>query len=124
MTIAGIIAEYNPFHNGHLYQIEQTKRAGATHIVAVMSGSFVQRGEPALFSKWDRAAAALESGADLILELPVPYAMSSAERFGFGGVFLLHALGCVDMLSFGSESGNLNDLQQAARSLQESSSKP
>lgn len=114
MTIAGIIAEYNPFHNGHLYQIEQTKRAGATHIVAVMSGSFVQRGEPALFSKWERAAAALKSGVDLVLELPVSYAMSSAERFGFGGVFLLHALGCVDMLSFGSESGNLNDLQQAA----------
>lgn len=114
MTIAGIIAEYNPFHNGHLYQIEQTKRAGATHIVAVMSGSFVQRGEPALFSKWERAAAALKSGVDLVLELPVSYAMSSAERFGFGGVFLLHALGCVNMLSFGSESGDLAKLQAAA----------
>ena len=114
MTIAGIIAEYNPFHNGHLYQIEQTKRAGATHIVAVMSSSFVQRGEPALFSKWERAAAALKCGVDLVLELPVSYAMSSAERFGFGGVFLLHALGCVNMLSFGSESGDLAKLQAAA----------
>ena len=114
MTIAGIIAEYNPFHNGHLYQIEQTKRAGATHIVAVMSGSFVQRGEPALFSKWDRAAAALESGVDLVLELPVSYAMSSAERFGLGGVTLLEALGCVELLSFGSECGELAKLQAAA----------
>jgi len=114
MKIAGIIAEYNPFHNGHSYLAKQTRDFGATHIVAVMSGSFVQRGEPAIFSKWQRTEAALKNGVDLILELPVPYALSSAERFAAGGVSTLSATGCVDLLSFGSESGDITALQKAA----------
>lgn len=114
MKTAGIIAEFNPFHTGHQYLIEQTRAAGATHIVAVMSGSFVQRGEPALFSKWERTQAALKNGVDLVIELPVIYALSSAERFADGAVRLLNALGCVDLLSFGSECGDAGALARAA----------
>lgn len=111
---AGIVAEFNPFHNGHRYLIEETRGFGATHIIAVMSGSFVQRGEPAIFSKWERAEVALQNGVDLVLELPAPYALSSAERFASGGVATLSATGCLDFLSFGSESGELAALQRAA----------
>ena len=106
MKIAGIIAEYDPFHNGHAYQIKQTKAAGAEAVVAVLGGDFTQRGEPAFCPKELRAKAALRCGADLILELPLPYAIGSAERFAFGGVSLLAALRCIDLLSFGSESGD------------------
>ena len=121
MKIAGIIAEYNPFHNGHADHIAFTRDragAGATHVVAVMSGNFVQRGEPAAFPRADRVKAALAGGADLILELPVPWALSSAEGFAFGGVSLLHALGCVDTLSFGSECGDIDRLKKAAALLE------
>lgn len=118
MKVAGIVAEYNPFHNGHAHQIERTRAAdngcGATHVVAVMSGHFVQRGEPALLPKADRVKAALRGGVDLVLELPVPWCLSSAEGFAFGAVSLLDALGCVDVLSFGSECGDLQALEQAA----------
>ena len=117
MKVAGIVAEYNPFHNGHAHQIERTRAAdngcGATHVVAVMSGHFVQRGEPALLPKADRVKAALRGGVDLVLELPVPWCLSSAEGFAFGAVSLLDALGCVDVLSFGSECGDLQALEQA-----------
>lgn len=115
--ISAIICEYNPFHNGHKYHMEETRRQGATHIVAVMSGNFVQRGEPAMLNKWARAAMALQNGADLVLELPTPWAMASAEPFASGGVALANAMGCVDSLSFGSESGNLPSLQAAAQAL-------
>lgn len=106
MQIAGVIAEYNPFHLGHAYHLEQTRAAGATHIVSVMSGSFVQRGEPALFSKFARARAAICGGADLVIELPTPYVLASAQTFAQAGVFLLDQLGA-DLLSFGSETGEL-----------------
>lgn len=114
MKTAGIIAEFNPFHNGHRYLIEKTREAGATHVAVVMSGSFVQRGEPALFSKWERTEAALRCGADLVLELPVPFALGSAERFAAGAVGLLRALGCVELLSFGSECGDVALIRRAA----------
>lgn len=117
MKIAGIVAEYNPFHNGHADHITLTRdprTADATHIVAVMSGSFVQRGEPALFPKAERVRAALAGGVDLVIELPLPWVLTSAEGFAFGGVSLLHALGCVDLLSFGSECGDLAALEEAA----------
>ncbi len=114
MKTAGIIAEFNPFHHGHRYLIEQVRQAGATHIAVVMSGSFVQRGEPALFSKWERTEAALRCGVDLVLELPAPYALGSAERFATGGVGLLQALGCLDFLSFGSECGDISLIERAA----------
>ena len=95
MKIAGIIAEYNPFHGGHAYQIEQTRKAGASHIVAVMSGNYVQRGEPAFLEKHARAEMALHGGADLVLELPVPWSCARAQDFARAGVSLLHAMGCV-----------------------------
>lgn len=104
MKTAGIIAEYNPFHNGHAYHIRETKRrTQADYIIAVMSGDFVQRGEPALLDKYTRARFALENGVDLVLELPSAYACSSAERFARGAVFTLHRLGVVDFLSYGCE---------------------
>jgi len=114
MLTAGIVAEYNPFHLGHAYQLEQTKQAGATHTVAVMSGSFVQRGEPAIVSKQARAEMALANGIDLVIELPLPWAAANANTFAFGAVGLLNALGFTDILSFGSESGNCPLLQSAA----------
>lgn len=119
MKAAGIICEYNPIHSGHVYHIRQTRRllGGDTAIVCVMSGNFVQRGEPALFQKHARAEAAVRCGADLVLELPLPYALSSAEGFAYGGVFLLHALGCVTHISFGSEAGHIAPLLAAARTL-------
>ena len=98
MKIAGIIAEYNPFHGGHAYQIEQTRKAGASHIVAVMSGNYVQRGEPAFLEKHARAEMALHGGADLVLELPVPWSCARAQDFARAGVSLLHAMGCVELL--------------------------
>ncbi len=122
MRIAGIVAEYNPFHNGHAIHIEKTREPNggceATHIVAVMSGSFVQRGEPAVMTKFDRAKAALAGGVDLVIELPVPWCLSSAEGFATGAVSLLNSLGCVDVLSFGSEIGKIEPLQKAVTVMQ------
>lgn len=115
MKIAGIICEYNPFHRGHMYQIQQVRRiTGAEGIVCVMSGSFVQRGEPALLDKYVRAEAAVRSGADLVVELPVTAAIASAESFAQGGVRVLNDMGCIDYLAFGSESGELRTLERAA----------
>ena len=99
LKVAGIICEYNPLHNGHIYQLEQTRKT-ATHIVCVMSGNFVQRGDLAIADKWSRAKAAILSGADLVVELPTAWACSSAENFARGGIYILSCLG-VDMLSFG-----------------------
>lgn len=118
MNICGIICEYNPFHNGHKHQIEQTKKEyGATHIVSVMSGNFTQRGDLAVADKYKRAETALKNGVDLVIELPVAYALGSAEQFAMGAVYLLNSLGCVDMLSFGSESGNIDAIKEAARAV-------
>lgn len=115
MKTVAIICEYNPFHNGHKYHIEQTKKQyGATHIVCVMSGNFTQRGDVALCDKYERARAALKSGADLVLELPVAFSLASAEYFARGAVHIINSLGCVDMLSFGSETGNSDILKEAA----------
>ena len=113
MKVSGIICEYNPFHNGHLYHIRETRKNGATHIVAVMSGSFVQRGDTAIMDKLERARLAVRSGADLVIELPVQYCLSSAENFASGAVYLLNALGAVDELSFGSECGDAQRLREA-----------
>lgn len=111
MKIGGIVAEYNPFHNGHKYQLEKSKELGEwTHAVAVMSSNYVQRGETALISKWARAEAAVKNGIDLVIELPTLWSTSYAQRFALGGVSLLESLGCVDMLSFGSECGDIDEL--------------
>lgn len=119
MKIAGIIAEYNPFHKQHAWHIEETrKRVGRdAAVVCVMSGDFVQRGEASVFSKFLRAEAAVKGGADLVLELPLPWCMSSAEGFARGGVGLLGALGCVDYLSFGAECENIKTLGTIATML-------
>jgi predicted nucleotidyltransferase len=115
MKTAAIIAEYNPFHDGHRYHIEQTREiTGASHVVAVMSGNFTQRGDAAIFPKHKRAEMALSGGADLVIELPAAFALSSAEQFAQGAVTLLNALGCVEVLSFGSESGDIESLKEAA----------
>ena len=116
MKIAGIIAEYNPFHSGHALHISVTRaKVGAdAAVVCVMSGSFVQRGEPAILSKRARAEMALSSGADLVLENPTPWATASAERFAAGGVGVLCALNLPAVLSFGSECGDLDALKKCA----------
>jgi len=118
MKIAGIIAEYDPFHNGHAYHIAETRAAGAECIVVVLGGHFTQRGEPALLTKGDRVRMALAGGADLVVELPQQFALSSAETFARGGVAVLDALGCVDTVSFGSECGNTALLQEIAALMQ------
>lgn len=115
MNICGIVCEYNPFHNGHLYQIEETKRRGADGIVCVMSGNFVQRGDFAIMPKAARAAAAICSGADVVIELPVPWAISSAERFAAGAVSVLDALGVISSISFGAECADEKKLLKIAK---------
>ena len=119
METAGIVAEYNPFHRGHAWHIAETRRrlGGDAPVVCVMSGHWVQRGECALADKWLRAALALDRGADLVVELPTPWAMASAEPFARGAVSLLAATGVVDVLSFGSETGELAPLEAAAAAL-------
>ena len=114
MRAIGIVCEYNPFHRGHLYQLEESRRlCGDALIVCVLSGDFVQRGEAALFTKFARAEAACLCGADLVFELPLPWCVSSAERFAFGAVSILAGVGC-DTLSFGSECGSAEILSRLA----------
>ena len=113
MKTIGIVAEYNPFHNGHKYQIEQTKKQlGADNVVVVMSGNFVQRGGVAWTDKYLRAKMAIDCGADLVFELPVVFSCASAETFALGSVALLDSLGFVDEICFGSEEGNLEILEK------------
>ena len=120
MKTAGIIAEYNPFHKGHEYQIRYTKeKLKADYVIVAMSGDYVQRGTPALISKHTRAEMALRCGADLVLEMPVSVSTASAEAFAMGGVSLLDGLGVVDMLCFGSESGEISALKELAEILAE-----
>lgn len=114
MNITGIIAEYNPFHNGHLHQIEQVKKNGADYIIVVMSGDFLQRGTPAVLDKWTRARMALSSGADLVIELPAVFATASAQYFARGGVSILDKLGVVDTLSFGCETDDIIQIKETA----------
>ncbi len=118
MKIAGIVTEYNPFHNGHKYHIEEARRVtGADYIIAVMSGNFVQRGTPAIIDKYSRTLMALNNGVDIVLELPVCYATGSAEYFATGAAALLDKLGIVDTLCFGSECGDIALIEDTARLL-------
>ncbi len=123
MEICAIISEYNPFHNGHFYQIAQTKNVlSKSHaIVAVMSGNFVQRGEPALYEKYARAKCAVLSGADLVIELPLIYAVSSAEYFAKGAIDAISKLGICTHLSFGSEHGQIDVMFNIAKTLKDPS---
>lgn len=118
MKIAAVIAEYNPFHNGHLYQLNTIREIlSADRIIVVMSGNFTQRGIPAMIDKFDRCKMALKNGADVVFELPVYYATGSAEFFAQGAVSLLDKLGVVNFLHFGSEEGNLDTLFACAEIL-------
>ena len=118
MQVTGIITEYNPFHNGHRYQIREIrKQRPGTRIIAIMSGSFTQRGEAALLDKWQRAELAIQGGCDLVLELPFVFACRSAQDFARGGVGLLRQLGIVDTLAFGAESDSLTALQTCAAAI-------
>ena len=121
MKTIGIIAEYNPFHKGHAHQLQELRRIypDATLLV-VMSGDFVQRGTPAIFSKFHRAQWAVMGGADIVFELPSMFAVSSAEYFASGGIRLLHALGC-DSISFGASHTQVEDLVSVAKALDHSS---
>lgn len=122
MEITGIIAEYNPFHLGHAYQLEEIrKRHPGTGIIALLSGSFTQRGEPALLDKWDRARLAVQGGCDLVLELPFAFACRSAQHFARGGVLLLSRLGAARTLAFGAETGELELLKRTAEKIGTSS---
>ncbi len=117
MKIAGVVAEYNPFHNGHRYQVEQMRKNGVTHTVAVMSGNFVQRGDFAITSKWERAKSAVMNGVDLVIELPSPYALSSAQGFAQSATYILNALGCVDEIYFGCECGDVEAIKSVANAM-------
>ncbi|BBW96810.1 nucleotidyltransferase [Geobacillus icigianus] len=114
MKAVGVIVEYNPFHNGHLHHLQETRRkTNADCLIAVMSGNFLQRGEPAIVSKWARTKMALASGIDIVIELPYAFAVQAAERFASGAVRLLAAIGCRE-LCFGSESGDIAAFLSAA----------
>lgn len=115
MKNIGIVCEYNPFHNGHAKQLAFVRSHGAA--ICLMSGNYVQRGEPAILDKWTRARAAVRCGADLVLELPVTYALRSAEGFADGAVELFSRLGCIDALCFGSETGALDEIMSTAEIL-------
>ncbi|EIJ81612.1 hypothetical protein PB1_01685 [Bacillus methanolicus PB1] len=115
MNAVGVIVEYNPFHNGHAYHVKKTREeTGADIVIAVMSGNFLQRGEPALLSKWDRAEMALKGGADIVFELPYQFAVQKAETFAKGAVEILYKAGC-NSICFGSESGSIADFQATLR---------
>lgn len=115
MKVAAVIAEYNPFHNGHKYHLDMTRRlTGADCVIVFMSGEFVQRGEPAVAPKRERAKIALMNGADLVFELPAPWSFSTAERFARAGVYLAIHTGQVNYLSFGAETGNVELLSKVA----------
>lgn len=117
LHICGVVAEFNPLHNGHKYLIDTIKKEKNVYSVAVMSGNFVQRGEPAIISKFARAKAAVLCGVDLVLELPLPYSISTAMYFANGAIDILNSLGIIDTLCFGSESGDISTLTAAASQL-------
>ncbi|MCF6095040.1 nucleotidyltransferase [Microaerobacter geothermalis] len=122
MRTVGLIVEYNPLHNGHVYHFQESmKLTQATHSVAVMSGNFLQRGEPAIVNKWARTEMALSIGIDLVLEIPLLFATQSAEIFAHGAVSILHHSRCVDSLCFGSESGELDWLLEGAKKIAQES---
>ena len=118
--VLGIIAEYNPFHNGHLYHLEESKKiTGSKYVVAVISGNFTQRGDTSIIDKWTKTKMALDNGCDLVIELPLIYSISSAENFAAGGVKILNSLKVVDYISFGAETSDVNILDKIANILYE-----
>lgn len=118
MNVFSVISEFNPFHNGHAHLINSMREHGATHVTAIMSGNFTQRGEPAIINKHERTKAALAGGVDLVLLLPVTHATATAERFALGGVSIADAMGCCNTLFFGSECGELEKLNEICNVLE------
>ncbi|MBQ0018264.1 MAG: nucleotidyltransferase [Clostridiales bacterium] len=120
MNAVGIIAEYNPLHNGHVYHMKEALRiAGSDAVVVAMSGNYVQRGEPAIVDKWSRAEAAVRSGANLVIEIPTIFCLGNAKQYASAGVALLESVNCVTQLAFGSESGDIDGLCRVAGRLNE-----
>ena len=116
--VLGIIAEYNPFHNGHLYHLKSSKKLTQTdYTVAIISGNFTQRGSTSIIDKWSKTKMALENGIDLVIELPVLYSISSAENFADGAIKILNSLGIIDYLSFGSETSDIDILKNISEIL-------
>lgn len=116
MNIVGIIAEYNPMHNGHVYHIKKAKElTNADYVVVIMSGSFTEQGNISVINKMDRAKLCIQNGADMVIELPTIYAVSSAENFAFGAVNILNSLGCITHLAFGSEADNILELENVSK---------
>lgn len=119
-NVLAIIGEYNPFHNGHLYHLNESKKlANADYTIAIMSGNFVQRGNVSIVDKWTKAKMALQNGIDLVLELPCIYSISSAENFALGAIKTLNSLKIVDTVSFGCEIDDISVLKEFARILTE-----
>lgn len=117
-NVLGIIAEFNPFHNGHLHHLVESKKiTNSDYCIAIMSGNFTQRGEISIVDKWEKAKMAITNGVDLVIELPTLYAISSAENFASGAIKILNSLGVVDYISFGSESNNISLLDEIANVL-------
>lgn len=115
MTILGLITEYNPFHYGHKFHLEESKKkTKADYSIAIMSGAFLQRGEPSFIDKWTKAKIAIDNGVDLVIELPFIFSSQSAELFAYGGIKLMDSLNIVDYISFGSELGEIEPLQEIA----------
>lgn len=114
MKISAVICEFNPFHNGHKYLLDKIRKQGYDCIICIMSGSFTQRGDVAIFDKFERTKAALKNGADLVIELPTPYAVASAQIFAKGSADIIKATGVVDKVFFGSEAGDIELLKKAA----------
>ena len=113
--VLGIIAEYNPFHNGHLYHLQKSLQdTGSSYSIAIISGNFTQRGSTSLVDKWTKAEIALKNGIDLVIELPLLYSISSAENFAEGAIKILNSLKIVDYISFGSECGVIATLDSIA----------
>ena len=112
MNLFSVISEFNPFHNGHSYLVNSMRKQGATHVAAIMSGNYTQRGEPAVIDKYARTKAALDSGIDLVLLIPVTYSTASAEKYALGGVTIAEAMGCCNTLFFGSECGEIQKLEK------------
>ena len=114
-NVLGIVAEYNPFHNGHLYHLEESKnQANADYTIAVISGNFVQRGDVSIIDKWSKAEMAIKNGIDLVIELPTMYSISSAENFAYGSMKILDSLNIVNAVSFGAEQANTDTLDKFA----------
>ena len=119
-NVLAIIGEYNPFHNGHLYHLNESKKASnSDYTIAVMTGNFVQRGNVSLVDKWTKARMAILNGIDLVIELPCIYSISSAENFALGAIKLLNSLKIVDTISFGTEIDDINILKECAEILTE-----